>query len=77
VQSGLAPSNCARQGVIRVSDGTTAGTRTLTIAALANDSGALAINYAAGIPITVGVSTSAACAIPPVSATAVVQYKGR
>jgi pantoate kinase len=52
-------------------------TRTLTINAAANDSGALAINYSANVPITIGLSVSAACAIPPVSAMAVVQSQAR
>ena len=77
VQSALAPTGCSRNAVVRVSDGTTAGTRTVTIAAATNDSGALSINYAAGVPVTVSVSVTAACTIPPASATVVVQYRAQ
>ena len=77
VQSGLVPAGCSRNAIVKISDGTPAGTRTLTIAAAASDSGVLAINYAAGVPVTVGVSTTASCSVPPASAMVVAQYRAQ
>jgi len=77
VQLGSAPAGCSRYAVLRVSDGTVPGTKTLPIVAAANDSGVLAVNYAAGIPVTVGVSVIAACSSPPSNSNVVVQYKAR
>jgi hypothetical protein len=54
VQLQTAPVGCNTNAVIRVSDGT--NTQTLTLTAAANDSGPLSVPYAAGTPITVGVS---------------------
>jgi hypothetical protein len=75
LQLGLAPVGCTRNAVLRISDGTVAGTKTILVSAAANDSGVLAVNYSAGIPVTIGVSVTAACTgIPPVNANAVAQY---
>jgi hypothetical protein len=64
---------CTTSAVVKISDGTVAGTATLTLSSADNDSGPIAINYAAGTPITVSVSKS-----PPVcSANVVAQYKAR
>jgi hypothetical protein len=65
--------------VLKVTDGTLDGTRTLTISSPANDSGALTIDYAPGVPISVDV-TAASCglrAIIPAAANVVVQYHAR
>jgi YVTN family beta-propeller protein len=77
VQLGDAPIGCKVNGILRISDGTPTGTHTLTINAAANDSGSLAINYAAGIPITEAVSTGAQCTVPPLAANVLVQYKAQ
>ncbi len=77
VQSSLTPTNCSRNAVVRVGDGTAAGTRTLAVVSAANDSGPLAVDYSAGTPLTVGVSVSAACVVPPAGGTVVVQYRVR
>jgi hypothetical protein len=73
-QLGVRPSRCSRNAVLRISDGTTAAT--LTVAAAANDSGPLAIEYAANAPVSLSVATGAACSgILPAVANVVVQYK--
>ena len=78
VQIGFVPAGCTRNAVLRISDGTLAGTKTILLSAAANDSGALAVNYSAGIPVTIGISVSAACsATPPLGANAVAQYNAR
>jgi hypothetical protein len=75
---GTAPSGCGPNAVVQISDGTAAGTKTLTLTAASNDSGPLAVNYTAGTPITVGVSIRAAgCGTRPQDANVIVQYKGR
>jgi hypothetical protein len=74
VQAKTAPAGCATNSVIRLTDGTTPVN--LTIAAAANDSGAITQNYAAGATLTVSVQTAAAgCATSPADANAVIQYK--
>jgi hypothetical protein len=73
-----APSGCNTNAVVQISDGTPAGTKTLTLTAAANDSGPLAVNYTAGTPISVGViSRSVGCSTAPKDANVLVQYKGR
>jgi hypothetical protein len=73
-QAKTAPSGCTTNAVIRVTDGTTPVN--LTIAASANDSGAITQNYAAGAVLTVGVQTAAAgCITSPADANTVIQYK--
>jgi hypothetical protein len=75
---GTAPLGCTTNAVIQISDGTSAGTKTLTLTAAANDSGPLAVNYSAGTPILVGVSIRAiGCGTRPQNANVLVQYKGR
>ncbi|MGA2961835.1 MAG: DNRLRE domain-containing protein [Candidatus Korobacteraceae bacterium] len=53
------PSHCRTNAVIEISDGTTA--QALTIQGSENDSGTLSLNYAAGVPITLSISTPAQC----------------
>ena len=44
-QAVTAPVGCAVNGVLTLSDGTTAGTKTLTVTSAANDSGPIAVNF--------------------------------
>ena len=71
-----APPACVLSAVIALSDGTVSGTQTLPITGTANDSGPIAQNYAAGVPIQLSVSTPAGCAAPS-AANVVVQYKAQ
>jgi hypothetical protein len=74
VQAKTAPSGCATNAVVRLTDGTTPVN--VTIAAAANDSGAITQNYAAGTSLTVAVQTVAAgCTTSPADANVVVQYR--
>src|SRR6266849_1632175 len=74
VQAKTAPSGCTTSAVVRLTDGTTPVN--LTIAAAANDSGAIAQNYAAGASLTIAVQTAAAgCTTSPADANVVVQYR--
>lgn len=74
VQAKTAPSGCGTNAVVRVTDGTTP--QTVTVSAAANDSGALTQNYAAGAAITVSVSTAASgCGTNPADANVSVQYR--
>jgi hypothetical protein len=74
VQAKTAPAGCTTNAVIRVSDGTTPVN--LTVAAAANDSGAISQNYPAGATLTISVQTAAAgCATSPSDANTVIQYK--
>ncbi|HWZ96911.1 MAG TPA: hypothetical protein VN025_04050 [Candidatus Dormibacteraeota bacterium] len=74
VQAKTAPSGCTTNAVVRLTDGTTPVN--LTISAAANDSGAIAQNYAAGASITLSLQTAAAgCTTSPADANVVVQYK--
>ena len=72
------PTNCKTQAVIQVSDGTPAHTAALILSAGSNDSGPLAINLTAGVPISVDVTMPATgCKTSPQNANVAVQYKGR
>jgi len=72
-QVAVPPSNCRTEAVIQISDGTTS--QNLTITGAANDSGTLSLNYAAGVPITLSISTPAQCFVPPLVGTVLVQYQ--
>jgi hypothetical protein len=62
--------------VLQVGDGIT--TQNLTISAAANDTGSLSLNFTAGVPITLKVSTAATkCKATPSNVNVVVQYKAR
>jgi hypothetical protein len=75
---GTAPLGCSTNAVVQITDGTPAGTKTITLTAAANDSGPLAVNYAAGTPILVGLGIRAVgCGTKPQNANVLVQYKGR
>jgi hypothetical protein len=67
--------NCSVNPVISVSNG--AASVTLSLATLANDTGALNTSFVAGIPIMVSVSSPAACLFTPSWANVVVQYASR
>jgi hypothetical protein len=74
VQAKTAPSGCTTNAIVRLTDGTTPVN--LTVAAAANDSGAIAQNYAAGASLTIAVQTAAAgCTTSPADANVVVQYR--
>jgi len=74
VQVKTAPSGCTTNAVVRLTDGTTPVN--VTIAAAANDSGAIAQNYAVGASLTIAVQTAAAgCTTSPADANVVVQYR--
>src|SRR5467141_918851 len=73
-QAKTAPSGCTTNAIVRLTDGTTPVN--LTVAAAANDSGAIAQNYAAGASLTIAVQTAAAgCTTSPADANVVVQYR--
>ena len=76
-QAAIAPLGCSVNAVISISNGAVTGS--LAITAAANDSGPLALNYAAGIPITLSVSTAASCngGMNPALANVVAQYKAQ
>jgi hypothetical protein len=72
----IGPTGCTVNAVLKVSDGTISGTHTLTITNALNDSGTISVNYSAGAPITMSVSTApTGCRIIPSLANVLVQYK--
>ena len=74
VQAKAAPSGCTTNAVVRLTDGTTPVN--VTVAANANDSGAIAQNYAAATSITVSVQTAATgCTTSPADANITIQYR--
>ena len=74
VQAKTAASGCTTNAVVRLTDGATPVN--LTVAAAANDSGAIAQNYAAGAALTIAVQTAAAgCTTAPADANVIVQYR--
>ena len=72
---GLSAQSCAIKPVIRISNG--AASRTLVLSSAANDSGTFSLSFAAGMQITLSVSTAAAgCgSVTPGLANVVVQYQ--
>lgn len=74
VQAKTAPSGCATNAIVRLTDGT--NPVNVTISGTANDSGAVTQNYAAGATLTLSVQTAAAgCTTAPADANAAIQYK--
>jgi hypothetical protein len=74
VQAKAVPAGCTTNAIVRLTDGTTPVN--VTIAAAANDSGAITQNYAAGASLTVTVQTAATgCTISPAEANVIVQYR--
>jgi hypothetical protein len=76
-QAQLAPSGCSTNAAIQISDGTATGTRSLSLSGAANDSGVLALDYAAGTRLKITVLPPRGCKVWPASVNAVVQYQGR
>lgn len=68
---------CATNPVVIITDGTSTGTRTMVLTAQANDSGVVAVDYAAETSITVGVNQPASCGggTGTSAANVVVQYE--
>ena len=74
VQVKTAPSGCATNASVRLTDGTSPVN--LTVSAAANDSGPITQNYAAGASLTIAVQTAAAgCTTSPADANVIVQYR--
>jgi hypothetical protein len=74
VQAKTAPAGCTTNAVVRLTDGTTPVN--VTIAAAANDSGAITQNYAGGATLTLSVQTAAAgCTTTPADANVTIQYR--
>jgi len=74
VQAKTAPAGCATNAVVRLTDGTTPVN--VTIAAAANDSGAIALSYASGAALTFSIQTAAAgCTTAPADANVTIQYR--
>jgi len=74
VQAKTAPAGCTTNAVVRLTDGTTPVN--VTIAAAANDSGAITQNYAGGAALTLSVQTAAAgCTTTPADANVTIQYR--
>jgi hypothetical protein len=74
VQAKTAPAGCTTNAVVRLTDGTTPVN--VTIAAAANDSGAITQNYASGAVLTLSVQTAAAgCTTTPTDANVTIQYR--
>lgn len=73
VQAKTAPSGCATQAVVRLTDGTTP--LTVTIAAGANDSGVISQAYSSGAVMQIGVSIAAVgCSTAPADANVNIEY---
>lgn len=71
------PSGCTNDMLLQVSDGTVAGTKTLALAADENDTGPLAVNYAAGAMLRLSVIKPSGCVTPASSINVVIQYHAR
>jgi hypothetical protein len=66
-QALVAPAGCRTNLMLQLSDGTPAGTTSLPVATARNDSGVLAIPYAAGTPVQLTVLPPAGCSTAPAS----------
>ena len=74
VQVKTAPSGCATNAIVSLTDGKTAVN--VRVSGAANDSGAITQNYPAGVTLTLGVQTAAtACTASPADANVAIQYK--
>lgn len=72
------PKWCKVNAIVTLSDGTLAGTVSLVIDGAAKDSGLLSKNFAAGVPIVMGVTWPAiGCKTTPADANVAVQIRGR
>lgn len=75
LHSDIIPKGCKSNAVVELTDGTIAGTALITVSGADNDSGPIALTYAFGTPIRIGVKTAAkGCAL---QGNAVVQYKSQ
>jgi hypothetical protein len=72
-----APEACSVNMALQVSDGTPSGTQSLVISNAENDSGPLALDYAAGVSLRVSVIPASGCHDDPGSINVDVQYQGR
>ncbi len=73
-QAQTARAACSTNAVVELTGGATA--QTVTIAAAANDSGPISLNYAAGVALTLDVSTaSSGCTTAPANVNVLVQYR--
>ena len=72
-----APAGCATPPLVIVTDGTAPGTTFVTLAGLLTDSGPLALNYAAGVPMFLLSVPGTGCTTVPANVNVVVQYKSR
>jgi hypothetical protein len=70
-----APAGCSTQLRVQVSDGTHAAV--LPIARASNDSGALAVDFNAGVPIQLSLLPFSGCSTKPSQLNVVVQYRAR
>jgi hypothetical protein len=74
VQAKTAPAGCSTNAIVRLTDGTSPVN--VTVTAVANDSGPITPNYAAGAALTISVQTAAVgCTTSPADANVVVQYR--
>jgi hypothetical protein len=73
-QAKTEPVRCSANAIVRLTNGT--APVNLTIAAAANDTGAITQNYAAGSVLTFGVQVAAAgCATSPADVNVTIQYR--
>jgi hypothetical protein len=73
-QAKTAPVSCSPNAIVRLTNGT--APVNLTIAAAANDTGAITQNYAAGSVVTLSVQVAAAgCASSPADVNVTIQYR--
>ena len=73
-QGKTAPVSCSPNAIVRLTNGT--APVNLTIAAAANDTGAITQNYAAGSVLTLGVQVAAAgCTTSPADVNVTIQYR--
>jgi hypothetical protein len=71
-------TNNATNAVLTLSDGTTAGTKTLIVKDAYSDTGPIVVNYSAGATLTLRVSTAASgCSRNTSLVNVVVQYKAQ
>ena len=75
LQMAEAPKRCTVGARVRVTDGVTS--TELIVDGASEDSGPLALNFSAGVPIAVDVSRAAQCAGKPIDANVLVQYKAQ
>lgn len=73
VQTKVAPVGCGTQAVVRLTDGTTA--KTITITGLSNDSGVISQAYSVGSIMQIGVSIAGVgCGTAPSDANVTIEY---